>query len=87
VVPNARQSVQWILWDCGRHGGPVGNAGHGGKLVGLRANLGKVGILGFESGIMDPFLDRAPWGVGFPQAASTGDTCLLGFGDPTTLGV
>jgi hypothetical protein len=87
VVPNARQSVQWILWDCGRHGGPVGNAGHGGKLVGPRANLGKVGILGFESGIMDPFLDRAPWGVGFPQAASTGDTCLLGFGDATTLGV
>jgi hypothetical protein len=27
--PNARQSVQWMLWDCGRHGGPAGNAGSG----------------------------------------------------------
>jgi hypothetical protein len=52
--------------------------------VGLRANLGKVGFMRVESGITDPFLSRAPWGVGFPQAASTGDTCLLEFGDPTT---
>jgi hypothetical protein len=49
------------------------------KSVGLGANLGKV-----ESGIMDPFLSQAPWGVGFPQVASTGDTCLLGFGDLMT---
>lgn len=48
--------------------------------MGLGANLGKVGVMGVESGIMDPFLGRAPWGVGFPQAASTGDTCLLGLG-------
>jgi hypothetical protein len=48
--------------------------------VGPGANLGKVGILGVESGITDPFLGRAPWGVLFPQAASTGDTCLLGLG-------
>jgi hypothetical protein len=55
--------------------------------VGLGANLGKVGILGVESGITDPFLSQAPWGVGFPQAASTDDTCLLGFGNLTTWGV
>jgi hypothetical protein len=30
---------------------------------------------------MDPFLGRAPWGVGFPQVASTGDTRLLEFGE------
>jgi hypothetical protein len=47
----------------------------------LGANLGKVGILGVESGITDPFLDQAPWGVGFPQVASTGDTRLLEFGE------
>jgi hypothetical protein len=49
--------------------------------VGLGANLGKVGILGVESGIMDPLLGQAPWGVWSPQAASTGDTCLLGLGN------
>jgi hypothetical protein len=48
--------------------------------VGLGANLGKVGVMGVESGITDPFLGWAPWGVGFPQVASTGDTCLLGLG-------
>jgi hypothetical protein len=49
--------------------------------VGLGANWGKVGILGVESGITDPFLGWAPWGVLFPQAASTGDTCPLGLGN------
>jgi hypothetical protein len=29
VNPNARQSVQWMLWDCERHGAPVGHAGGG----------------------------------------------------------
>jgi hypothetical protein len=54
------------------------------EVGGPGGNLGKVGVMGFESGIMDPFLSQAPWGVGFPQVASTGDTCLLGLGDQTT---
>jgi hypothetical protein len=29
VNPNARQSVQWMQWDCERHGAPVGHAGGG----------------------------------------------------------
>ena len=53
----------------------------------LGEKLGKVGFMGAESGITDPYLSWAPWGVGFPQAASTGDTCMLEFGNPTTRGV
>jgi hypothetical protein len=49
--------------------------------VGPGAKSGKVVILGVESGIMDPFLGWAPWGVWFHQAASTGDTCLHGLGN------
>lgn len=57
-----------------------------GETCGLGGKLGEgfCGVMGVESGIMDPFLNCAPWGVGFPQAASTGDTWLLEFGDLTT---
>jgi len=58
-----------------------------GEIGQLGANLGKVGFKGVESGITDPFLSRVLQGVGAPQVASTGDTCLLEFGDQTTCGV
>ena len=68
------------LGDYERHGGLWLECWNWGELVGMGAKLGKVGFWGFESGITDPFLGWAPWGVEFPQVASTGDTCLLGLG-------
>jgi hypothetical protein len=56
-----------------------------GESCGTEGKLGEGWVHGDrESGITDPFLSRAPWGVGFPQAASTGDTCSLEFGDLMT---
>jgi hypothetical protein len=77
-----------MLWDYERHGGLAGMLLSGKNHWDLGESWGRLlGSWGTESGIADPFLSWAPWGVGFPQAASTGDTWMLEFGNLTTRGV
>jgi hypothetical protein len=67
--------------------GLCGNAGTGGNWSNRGQTWGRSGFEGVESGITDPFLGRPLQGVGSLKWMSTGDTCLLEYGDWMTCGV